>query len=361
MNIVPLIRGIIFILFKTDMLTFMYKINIMKINNQKVKSLALLSLIGSGLGKKEKSTSKSKTSSPSAISLDSLPKLAANLTAGGNETEPTVLFAGMPIFFRDPVAGDQLECGSGFAVVKSGSEECEYTGNNDYFGLLTSTRCCKKGGCAGTTGMNEGNDVFLFSNITNSQKKIGTVVDTTFASFNGAIFPDFALLGVNELDITLTPYVIGDKEEIYPVVGTGSVTIGSAVCAYGAVSGFLCGNIVEMGVDVTAYTPLNQLFGSVNKIENLGIGFYDEKDIGGPVYTISKIRDQTVAQALGYITSFDNSDYNHRILYYTPLDNAFKRFASVVDNNNCAYDLMIYNLETSTEEFQAQIEIPAKK
>jgi len=78
------------------------------------------------------------------------------------------------------------------------------------------------------------------------------------------------------------------------------------------------------------------------------------------VYTLSNIGNRTLAQALGHITSFDNSDPNHKFLYYTPLD---KIFAQFLGSRNCSYTLLTYN-ESNAQEYQellAQIEIPAKK
>jgi hypothetical protein len=92
MNIIPRIRGIIFILFKTDILTVLYKINIMKINNHKVKSLTLLSLIGSTSAKK---------GNQSEINLNSLPQMGTNLTSAKitkrDNPLQKVLMAGSPI------------------------------------------------------------------------------------------------------------------------------------------------------------------------------------------------------------------------------------------------------------------------
>ena len=56
------------------MLTVLYKINIMKINNQKVKSLVLLSLLNSVLGKEEKSTNQTEISSFPNTELSKLNK-----------------------------------------------------------------------------------------------------------------------------------------------------------------------------------------------------------------------------------------------------------------------------------------------
>jgi hypothetical protein len=102
------------------------------------------------------------------------------------------------------------------------------------------------------------------------------------------------------------------------------------VCAYGIGSGYRCGNLVELNLSVITQ---DGDFDGVNKV-NLGAkGFDYDEDLGGPVYLESKIRDRTTAQALGYITYFDNSDPNQRFVYYTPLE---KAFGSVFDGSFCS-------------------------
>jgi hypothetical protein len=39
---------------------------------------------------------------------------------------------------------------------------------------------------------------------------------------------------------------MGEKELLVPITGLGSVTIGSRACAYGVVSGYNCGKVVEI-------------------------------------------------------------------------------------------------------------------
>jgi hypothetical protein len=98
----------------------------MKINNKQIKSLFLMSLLGSGLGKEEKSTNQTEVAHPNGINLNSLPQMASNLTVGKNESDPTLIFAGMPIFFKSSLSGVQLQGTSGFPVVPIGSnEDCD--------------------------------------------------------------------------------------------------------------------------------------------------------------------------------------------------------------------------------------------
>lgn len=79
----------------------------MKLNSNKIKSLFLLSLLNSASGKSKKATNQSKIASPSGKKLNSLPKLATNLTEGENSDNQTMVFAGMPIVIRgENIVGD---------------------------------------------------------------------------------------------------------------------------------------------------------------------------------------------------------------------------------------------------------------
>jgi hypothetical protein len=209
-----------------------------KINNNKIKSLILLSLVGLGLAKEENSNNQTEISYPSA-----------NLTESGNDK--TLVFGGMPIFLRDPTAGDQLKCGSGFVVITSGDndrDKCNWGGGA---GFLTSARCCKqlqdpdKRGC-------QYNDVFINPNSGDSPERTGMVEDNILITDKrrGIDFIDFdfvSTLPVVLPNISPIPYVTGDND-LYPVAGLGSVTLGSRVCAYGIVSGYRCGNMVEFNL-----------------------------------------------------------------------------------------------------------------
>jgi len=67
----------------------------MKINSNKIKSLFLLSLVGSNLAKEEK------TDNQSELTLNSLPQITTNFTKRENETDPTLVFGGYPISIGD--------------------------------------------------------------------------------------------------------------------------------------------------------------------------------------------------------------------------------------------------------------------
>jgi hypothetical protein len=104
----------------------------MRINSNKLKSLILLSLVGSNLAKEEK------TDNQSELTLNSLPQIGTNFTKRENETDPTYLFAGMPIYLGS-FGGNYQICLNGFPVVLSGSK-CLLNGP----GFLTSVQCCKE-------------------------------------------------------------------------------------------------------------------------------------------------------------------------------------------------------------------------
>jgi hypothetical protein len=87
-------------------------------------------------------------------------------------------------------------------------------------------------------------------------------------------------------------------------------------------------------------------------------GFESSEDTGGPVYSLlNQQGKKTVAQALGHITWIDNTDPNHKLIYYTPLD---KALSAIFNNTKCSYSLLTSN-DTNAKEFQTQIEIPTKK
>jgi len=79
----------------------------MKINSNKLKSLILLSLVGSA------STNEQKPTNQSELTLNSLPQMGANFTKRENETDPTFVFGGYPLF----IGGGGPSCSAGFAIV----------------------------------------------------------------------------------------------------------------------------------------------------------------------------------------------------------------------------------------------------
>ena len=333
----------------------------MKINNNKLKSLILLSLVGSA------STNEEKPTSQSELTLNSLPQMGVNFTKRGNETDPIFyVFAGYPIFIEDDSGANLGNCTLGFAVnIVSNNNDmggwCKGTGD----AFITSVRCCQKHPhCFGY-------NVFL----TNYEKKINTgiVHYSTYTDTSGWQRINFDFFEIlmprfeeDRKKIKFIPYVAGKENNMYPVIGLGVVELGGEVCAYGSVNGYLCGKLVETGSSLeqnqegTIYT-----FAGMNKVDlGEGHGFDSERDLGGSVYVTNTIGERTTAQALGYISGVDNSDLNHKFFYYTPLS-AFIDYAKVLNDDwgNCAVELITYN-ENNTQEYDqllAQMEIPINK
>jgi len=338
------------------------KINL---NNNKLKSLILLSLVSSA------STNEGNPNNQTGIDLNNnqLPEVAANFTkrqAIAGDPNKTLVFAGYPVALSDNVNINGVSkrfikyCTAGFMIVNNNSSNCvkdiHFESGNDYGGFLTSTFCWP------TTPGIYSSDVYGWDGSLLLGRlhygSLGTdIVDYGYISNNGTWN-----------NLKLIPYVRGNKE-LYPVTGLGSVILGSKVCAYGTVSGHLCGNITEINAKLTVpypYFPVDPkgnlaliTLGGLSKVD-LGVnGFYGEENLGGPVYVESNIGGQTTAQALGYITNFDNSDPNHKSFYYTQLDTVLKKLLA---DHNCTYTLMTYNEQQSTnKDFQAQVEIPPKK
>jgi len=331
----------------------------MKINNKQIKSLFLLSLLGSSLGQEEKSTNQTEIAHSNGLSFNSLPEMGTNFTKRGNETDPIRVFAGMPMFLRGNSASnqniDQRRCVSSFALVLPEAGNCQWQGFKDSLnnsGFITSARCCQSGNCGA-------NFVLLLEN--NSQNNIGQVAGSTF--FYTGSFTDQTFVLTHDEGLHLIPYVMGEEEVLLPIIGLGSATLGSDVCAYGATSGYFCGKVVEMDASLEIPNPTeggNITIISLNKVDLGEKGFEYEEDIGGPVYTVSNIGDRTVAQALGHISNIDYSDSQHKSFYYTPLD---KVLEDMFNYDGCAYNLLTYNKTNSQEYDQllAQVEIPAKK
>jgi hypothetical protein len=317
-------------------------------------------LLNSATGKEDNQTE---------LTLNSLPQMATNLTKRGNETDPTLVFAGMPIFFnKDGV--DQGRCMSSFVVVPAEANKldpntCIDFGDPRDFGFLSSSLCCKNGDSCGITETNVNGEISVLVGNGNNTQQIGFVGNTMMDNPSYFGGNDFAFLKPLYKYSRVTPYVVGDKQDFYPVTGLGSVTVGSKVCAYGALGGYRCGNVIAMNVVISSGrnmpvdSPVN--FAGVNKVDLGDYGFYVEEDLGGPVYAVSNIGEHTTAQALGYISGIDNDDQHHKFIYYTPLDKFFELSSS--EQISCPYKLMTYN-ETNAQEYDqllAQMEIPTKK
>jgi len=310
----------------------------MKINSNKLKSIFLLSLVGSNLAKEESSKNQSE------LTLNSLPQIGANFTKRENETDPTLIFGGYPIAFEN-----QKNCFASFALIEAKyNDDCEWGRGNVF---LTSSRCCTTERFC---------DRFTVFSAGNSSKRVGQISDLALTFGRGVFLIDFAVV-IPDNGLKLIPYVMG-PEDLYPITSLATAAIESQVCAYGPLRGYLCGSVVEMNTGVEYVDPSGETltFTDVNKVD-LGTNGFTIEELGSPVYTKNNIGERTTAQALGYITDIDNSDPNHNFFYYTPIDKVLEKMINRFDY--CYYTLLTYN-ETNAQEYDqliAQVEIPAKK
>src|SRR6185312_2807504 len=264
------------------------------------------------------------------------------------------LFAGYPIvLMEDRNHTHTINCTLGFAVSYNHSPDCSFE-NNSFSGFLTSSLCSP-------IADSEDNIVQILSR--DGSKHSGDVIYSTLGKHNSIIDIDYALISADQN--SLIPYTVGltnnDKtvSELYLVVGTSLPQLG-IICAYGSSSGYHCGNLVGSNLELTIprANGSNVTFRGLGKIDLGTSGFESMEDIGGTVYSLLNQKGKkTAAQALGYITWIDNSDPNHKLVYYTQLD---KALSAIFNNTQCSYSLLTSD-DASAKEFQAQVEVPTKK
>ena len=314
----------------------------MKINSNKIKSLFLLSLVGSNLAKEEK------TDNQSELTLNSLPQITTNFTKRENETDPTLVFGGYPISIGD---WKTPSCSFGFAVVSldvSASSHCTW---GFLSGFITSDNCCYSSDC-------DFKDVFLNSE---DKTKVGHVLRTSFDYIKEPAFRyrDYAFVANSNLT-KLIPYVAGEKGDLIPIISYGPASIGERVCAYTAATGRMCGKVVSVDEEEDLHTRFGKII-----LEVGGFGGFDENDYGGSVYKENSIANRTIAQLVGHINSLSyESNKNDKepvySIYYVPVEETLRLLAT---KENCPMAPLVYN-ETNAQEYDqliAQIEIPAKK
>ena|SRR6185436_3737269 len=181
----------------------------MKINNNKIKSLFLLSLLNSVSAKDEKTNNQT-----GILNNNQLPEIATNFTERQNNPDQIMIFGGHSIVIRNynnDVVGD---CTVGLAVVLKGpTENCDLVGEGS--NLITSARCCKVGDCISHDVFNLKNDVM-----------IGRIDESAYDEDRSEISsPDFLTIispYAGDEKVKVAPYVLG-KEVFYPVMGLGSV------------------------------------------------------------------------------------------------------------------------------------------
>ena len=327
----------------------------MKINSNKLKSLILLSLVGSA------STNEEKPTNQSELTLNSLPEIGTNLTKQGDDSDPTFVFGGYPVLMMDDLNRENIKnCTISFFTLYRNSSDCDY-GDSFPIGIITSSLCSPVAG-------GEDNIVRVWTR--DKSLHLGDVIYMTFGEYNEITNFDYALTSIfniftdrNEFLSYTAGLTNNDKtvSELYPVIGTSLPQLG-IICAYGSGSGYRCGSQVGSDLEITIPSPWKSgstiTFKGLNKVDMGKNGFESEEDRGGPVYSVgSSVDKKTVINALGHITWLNNTDPNHKLVYYTPTD---KVLSAILENNKCSYSLLTYN-ETNNKEFQAQVEAPPKK
>ncbi|RIB29301.1 hypothetical protein C2G38_2057044 [Gigaspora rosea] len=200
--------------------------------------------------------------------------------------------------------------------------------NSIIYMIVTDGRC----------SMNGYNDSFSTAD---GSEILGYTEETAFGNSDPQVGGlDFTILNVtinyqNVKQPQFTPYVIGPSlnndgvDEIYSVTSYLTPTeTGLEVCAYGQKSGYRCGKLIELDVEVPILNPWEngtKLVKGLNKVDMGGNGFEHEEDLGGPVYFVNVDGKKKTAQALGHIVDTNNDDPEHKILYYMPLKNIVNR------------------------------------
>ena len=348
------------------------KINI---NNKKIKSLFLLSLVGSSVGQ-QASENQTEALVPSATSYPVLPQLSTNFTSAEiiqKGPEQNVLIAGYPILVGiNGINGTVWnKCTGSFVIVNTNSSQCQ--NGNDYGGFLTSFFCLPP--------------VFLDPNATqpgvvnwDNSVSLGKLYYGPEMNWNKSIdnywhlSAEYVYISANLNSVKLLPLVPKTTDEgttdLLPVIASSNPTSpGLPVCVYGAASGYQCGNITELNLNLAVPNLwikggpcdwcTDWMLNNLNKVD-LGTNGLLIEDIGAPVYTETQIGDRTLAQALGHVSIVDNNDPQHQTFYYTPLEQTLD---GIKNDHSCTYSLLTYN-ETSSQEYDqllAQIELPPKK
>lgn len=146
---------------------------------KKLKSLFLLSLVGSGLGKDKKADNQTE------INLNSLPQMGANFTKREDNSNQTLLFAGYPIIIES-----QKNCTTAFMGSMQGVDV-----------FITSARCLVNGGCESRDPPVPCRGGNIFDNVygyvgNDNVKRIGKVYEHKFGD-NGL---DYASVSLDSVD-----------------------------------------------------------------------------------------------------------------------------------------------------------------
>jgi len=184
----------------------------MKINNKQIKSLFLLSLVGSNLAKEESSNNQTEIAHSNEINLNSLPQLGVNLTdakiTDENSSEQIDFFAGYPISIEN-----QRNCTTSYALIIS---DCQDAGKN---GFITSSRCCVN--CNGVDNISGQDGSLLGSSLYSSIVPLPP-------RYPSDLPLDYLYINANlpGINVKFLPYVAGltnndqTVSEIYPIASS---------------------------------------------------------------------------------------------------------------------------------------------
>ncbi|KAF0507917.1 hypothetical protein F8M41_018873 [Gigaspora margarita] len=284
----------------------------MKIFTKIIIQLFILSLLGFRSGEKIVSESQNPPaiSYPTRINLGETFKnydQSQPINKRDTDESDRAIYAGYPISFEN-----QKNCTAAFIGNKQGID-----------GFITSAQCCVRNNC--NFFPNQPSDNVFENEDDGNVTQIGAAYDMMF----GIIGLDYVFVTSILIDWDNIPYATGltlddgTISELYPI--TSYLTLnetGNKVCAYGAKSGYRCGLLNEINIEITVPNPWNGSLTnlSVNEVY-LGVKGFENEDIGGPVYIQIDNNGFTTAQALGHITSIFNDDRTgSKYFYYTPIE-----------------------------------------
>jgi hypothetical protein len=208
----------------------------MKINSKKIKSLFLLGLVGSG------ATRQASNNQTGVLNDNQLSEMATNLTKREDTPDPRVLFAGYPI-----IVENTKKCTAAFIGDKQGID-----------GFITSAQCCARNNCNLFPNQPLDN-VYGYDNDGNLAL-IGGAYDIRFGD-NGLEYLFVTSILVDWNNILYTAGLTSDDgtiSEVYPATSYLTLTEadkGKEICTYGAKSGYRCGTLNEVDVEITIPNP----------------------------------------------------------------------------------------------------------
>lgn len=342
----------------------------MKINNNKIKSLFLLGLVGSGVGQ-QTTNNQTEALVPGKTIYPVLPQLTTNFTSSKiiqESPEQNMLLAGYPTLLGINGLNGAVwnKCTGSFVIVNSNSTECK--DGNDYGGFLTSFFCFPP--VLPNPNVAQPGVVSWDSSVSLGKLYYGPTIywDKSIDNY-WHLTAEYLYVSADLTSVKLVPLVPKTTDEgttdLLPVISSSEPTSpGLQVCVYGAASGYRCGSITELDLTLIVPNPFPFLGGelmlnNLNKVD-LGTNGLLNEDIGAPVYSETQIGERTLAEALGHVSVVDNNDPQHQSFYYSSLEQALD---GIISDQSCTYSLLTYN-ENNAQEYDkllTQVEIPPKK